>query len=98
MALFPLTSNFEEDFVLQLLPVDTEHTMDEVAAAAAHHSVGRRVAARPGHVMRVRRQGSEELLPRTMTVTESGLLPMECVEVVWERPALVPADTAAAKA
>ena len=38
MALFPLTSNFEEDFVLQLLPVDTEHTMDEVAAAAAHHS------------------------------------------------------------
>ena len=49
MALFPLTSNFEEDFVLQLLPVDTDHTMDEVAAAAAHHSVGRRVADRPGH-------------------------------------------------
>ena len=92
MALFPLTSNFEEDFVLQLLPVDTESTMDEVAAAAAHHSVGRRVAARPGHLMRVRRQGSEELLPRTMTVSESGLLPMECIEVVWERPVLAPAD------
>ena len=36
MALFPLISNFQYDFVLQLLPVDTENTMDEVAAAAAH--------------------------------------------------------------
>ena len=34
MALFPLISNFQYDFVLQLLPVDTENTMDEVAAAA----------------------------------------------------------------
>lgn len=91
MALFPLTSNFEEDFVLQLLPVDTDHTMDEVAAAAAHHSVGRRVADRPGHVMRVRRQGSTEPFPRTMTVVESGLAPMECIEVVWEAPTLVAA-------
>jgi hypothetical protein len=31
-----------------------------------------------------------------MTVTESGLLPMECVEVVWERPALAPAGNASA--
>lgn len=84
MALFPLTSNFQGDFVLQLLPVDTEHTMDQVAAAAAHHSVGRRVAARPGNVMRIRRQGSTEPLPRTVTVAQSGLLPMECIEVVWE--------------
>lgn len=35
MAIFPLTANFEGDFVLQLLPVDTENTMDEVSAAAA---------------------------------------------------------------
>jgi toluene monooxygenase system protein B len=86
MALFPLVSNVEEDFVLQLLPVDTENTMDEVAAAAAYHSVGRRVAARPGKILRVRRQGSEELLPRDLRVSESGLLPMECIEVVWEAP------------
>ena len=73
MALFPLTSNFEGDFVLQLVAVDSENTMDEVAAAAAVHSVGRRVRARPGHIMRVRRQGSEEFLPRAMRVSESGL-------------------------
>ncbi|HQN46476.1 MAG: toluene-4-monooxygenase system B family protein [Rhodocyclales bacterium] len=84
MALFPLTSNFQGDFVLQLLPVDTDNTMDEVAAAAAHHSVGRRVAARPGHVMRVRRQGTEEAFPRTLKVSESDLKPMECIEVIWE--------------
>jgi toluene monooxygenase system protein B len=88
VALFPLTSNFEEDFVLQLLAVDTDHTMDEVAAAAAHHSVGRRVADRPGLVLRVRRQGNNDLFPRTMTVIESGLAPMECIEVVWEQPVL----------
>jgi toluene monooxygenase system protein B len=87
MALFPLNSKFQGDFVLQLLPVDTEKSMDQVAAAAAHHSVGRRVAARPGNVMRVRRQGASEPLPRTMTVAESGLLPMECIEVVWEAAA-----------
>ena len=86
MALFPLTSNFEEDFVLQLLAVDTGNSMDEVAAAAAHHSVGRRVMPRPGQIMRVRRQGSAEPFPRDMKVSDAGLRPMECIEVVWEAP------------
>ena len=87
MAMFPLTSNFQGDFVLQLVAVDTENTMDEVAAAAAHHSVNRRVAPRPGHIMRVRRQGSQEPLPRSMKLSESGIQPMECIEVIWEAPA-----------
>lgn len=84
MALFPLTSNFEGDFVLQLVPVDTENTMDEVAAAAAVHSVGRRVRARPDCIMRVRRQDAKECFPRTMKVAESGLKPTETVEIIWE--------------
>lgn len=83
MALFPLTSNFQEDFVLQLVAVDTENSMDEVAAAAAVHSVGRRVKPRPG-VLRVRRQGSNEPFPRDLKVGEAGLRPMECVEIFWE--------------
>ncbi len=86
MALFPLSSNLEGDFVLQLLPVDTENTMDEVAAAAAHHSVGRRVRARPGQILRIRRQGSEELLPRNMKVIDAGFKPTETIEVVWQAP------------
>lgn len=84
MATIPFVMNFEEDFVLQLLPVDSENTMDEVAAAAAHHSVGRRVAARPGKIMRVRPQGATEPLDRNLKVGDSQLKPMQCIEVVWE--------------
>ncbi len=84
MALFPLTSNFEGDFVLQLVAVDTENTMDEVAAAAAVHSVGRRVRARPDCILRVRPQGADSFLPRTMKVCESGLKPTETIEILWE--------------
>ncbi|WP_420468235.1 toluene-4-monooxygenase system B family protein [Panacagrimonas sp.] len=83
MALFPLTTNFQEDFVLQLVAVDTDNSMDELAAAAAVHSVGRRVKARPG-VLRVRRQGSDEPFPRDLKVGAAGLRPMECVEIFWE--------------
>jgi len=83
VAMFPLTSNFQEDFVLQLIAVDTENNMDEVAAAAAVHSVGRRVKPRPG-ILRVRRQGATEAFPRTLKVAEAGLRPMECIEIFWE--------------
>ncbi|WP_298609020.1 toluene-4-monooxygenase system B family protein [uncultured Thiothrix sp.] len=86
MALFPLTSNFEGDFVLQLVPVDTENTMDEVAAAAAVHSVGRRVRNRPDQILRVRRQGDTDFLPRNMKVSEAGFKPTETVEIIWQAP------------
>lgn len=84
MALFPLSSNFEGDFVLQLVAVDTENTMDEVAAACAHHSLNRRVAPRPGTVLRVRRQGSAQFFPRDMKVADSGLAPTETIEIIFE--------------
>jgi toluene monooxygenase system protein B len=83
MALFPLSSNFEGDFVLQLLPVDTENTMDEIAAAAAHHSVGRRVAPQPDKVMRVRRHGDEKYFPRDMKLKDSGLAPTETIDIIF---------------
>ncbi len=84
MALFPLSSNFEGDFVVLLVAVDTESTMDEVAAAAAHHSVGRRVKARTGHILRVRKQGTQEFFPRAMKVADADLRPTECIEIMWE--------------
>jgi toluene monooxygenase system protein B len=83
MALFPVISNFQYDFVLQLVPVDTENTMDEVAAAAAHHSVGRRVAPRPDKVVRVRRQGSEDFFPRSTKLSETDIKPMESLEFIF---------------
>lgn len=84
MALFPLSSNFQGDFVLQLLPVDTENTMDEVAAAAAEHSVGKRVAPQPGKVMRVRRHSNGEMFPRDMKVAEANLMPTETIDIIFE--------------
>jgi toluene monooxygenase system protein B len=83
MALFPLTSNFVGDFVLQLVAVDDGDTMDEVAAKCAEHSVGRRVRAQDG-VMRVRVQGTDAPIDRSLTVAAAGLGPMECVEVYYE--------------
>lgn len=83
MATFPLFSNFQHDFVIQLVPVDTENTMDEVAEAAAYHSVGRRVVAQPDKIMRVRRQDAEDFFPRNMKVKESGLKPTETVEIIF---------------
>ncbi len=83
MALFPVISNFERDFVLLLVPVDTENTMDEVAAAAAHHSVGRRVAPQPSKVVRVRRQGATEFFPRQAKLQETDIRPMETLEFIF---------------
>jgi len=84
MALFPLSSNFEGDFVLQLVAVDSENTMDEVAAACAHHSLNRRVAPRPGTILRVRRLGAKDYFPRDLKVADSGLAPTETVEIMFE--------------
>ena len=83
MALFPLTSNFRGDFVLKLVPVDTENTMAEVAQLAAAHSVGIHVAEQPGKTIRARREHASEPFPLDVTVAESGLEPMECVEFYY---------------
>lgn len=85
MALFPLVSNVEGDFVLQLLPVDTDDTMDQVAEKAAYHSIGRRVGAlSPGARLRVREQGNATPFAPDLTVAASGLAPMACIEVYSE--------------
>lgn len=83
MAIFPLSSNFEGDFVIQLVVVDDAATMDEVAAACAVHSVNRRVAPRPGKVMRVRRHSTGEVFPRDLQVKSAGLMPTETIDVIF---------------
>ena len=61
--------------------------VDEVAAAAAIHSVNRRVRPRPDCIMRVRKQGATEFFPRDMKVADSGLMPTETSEIIWEKTA-----------
>jgi toluene monooxygenase system protein B len=83
---FPFISNFQGDFVLQLVVSDMNATMDEMAESAAYHSVGRRVAPQPGKIIRVRRQGETAFLPREQKVGDSGLKPMECIEFIFSSP------------
>ena len=83
MALFPIHSNFQGDFVIQLVPVDSDDTMDQVAQKCAYHSVARRVAPQPDKIMRVRKHRSLELYPRTMKVCDSDIEPTAVVDVVF---------------
>ena len=84
MAMFPFISNFQHDFVLQLVAVDTADDMDKVASAAAHHSLNRRVRPQPGKTLRVRAQGSDKPFDRHLKVEESGIAPMTCLEIYYE--------------
>jgi toluene monooxygenase system protein B len=84
MALFPISSNFRGDFVLKLVPVDTENTMAEVAEAAAVHSVGIHVAPQPGKTIRAKRPDDSEPFPLDMKLGDAGLLPTETVEFYFE--------------
>jgi toluene monooxygenase system protein B len=81
--MFPIGSNFEGDFVIQLVAVDDESTMDQVASACAEHSVNRRVAPRPGKIMRVRRHSNGEVYPRDLRLKDAGLMPTETVDVFF---------------
>ena len=80
----PLVVNFEADFVLQLVPVESDFTMDQVAEAAAAHSLNRRVKPRPGRTLRVRIQDTDVPLGRDVTVADAGFREMETVEVYYE--------------
>lgn len=86
MADFPLHSNFQGDFVPVLVVVDTEDSMDEVAAKCAYHSVGKRVAPQPGRVLRVRRHRAVENLPRDLKVRDAGFRASETIDVVFADP------------
>ena len=84
MALFPISSNFRGDFVLKLVPVDTDNTWAEVAEAAAVNSVGhpRRRPAREGDPGPA--DGADEPFPLDAKLGDAGLLPTETIEFYFE--------------
>lgn len=83
MADFPIMSNFERDFVIQVVLVDTEDTMDQVAAKCAYHSINRRVHPQPESVLRVRRHEDGKLFPRNMTVSDAELRATETLDIIF---------------
>jgi toluene monooxygenase system protein B len=83
MASLPLTTSFEGDFILKLVVVDEDDTMDRIAAAIASHTADRTAPARSA-VLRVRRQGMAAPFGRSVTARAANLEPMECVEVYYD--------------
>ena len=79
--LVPLNAIFATDFVEILVPVMSNNTMDEVAAAVAHHSEGRRVRAQP-HPKVVIHNG--RTLPGHMTVAEAGIDALDHISVEYD--------------
>jgi toluene monooxygenase system protein B len=84
MAQLPLATSFDGDFIVKLVVVDDDDTMDEVARKTAGHSAGRTVRARTGGVLRVRLTGASIPFEREVTPRQMGLGPMESIEVYYE--------------
>ncbi len=82
-AEIPILFLFEDDGVVQVLDVEPEQSMDEVAAAAAKFTVGIRVPPKSEGILRVRLHGTDELLPRSSTVGDLGWEVNESIDVVY---------------
>jgi toluene monooxygenase system protein B len=79
--LVPLNAIFATDFVQILVPVTTASTMNEVAAAVAHHVEGKRVRGLP-YPKVVIHNGRK--LPGEMTVAEAGIAPLDHIAVEYD--------------
>ena len=86
MSALPVISNFQGDFVLQLVLAESAGTIAELAAAAAVHSVGKRVAAQPGKVIRVRKQGQTSFYAQHVKLEQTDIKPMDCLEFIFSDP------------
>ncbi|MGQ0844596.1 MAG: toluene-4-monooxygenase system B family protein [Sporichthyaceae bacterium] len=84
--ILPLVCSFEDGCILTLVPVPTDLTMDQVAAAMAPHFVGRMLAPRDGVPLRVRAQGDADYLPRDLLVRDTGWPSMTTIQVGYETP------------
>lgn len=80
MAMLPVQAMVLGDFVINLVPIDTDDTMDVVAQAIAHHSVNRRVAQQD-KPLRVRFNG--EVLPVDATPASAGVGLLDYLEAFY---------------
>lgn len=83
MAAFPINSNFQGNFVIQLVPVDTDDTMDPVPEKGAYHSVNRRVAPQLDKVIRVRLHNAGDFYPRSIKVSDANWRPIETLDIIF---------------
>jgi toluene monooxygenase system protein B len=78
MSALPLVAHFRGDILAQLMPVDTDDTMDVVAEKVTYHSIGLRLKPRDA-AKQVIYNG--QVLPQNTTVADAGMGPMDYIEV-----------------
>jgi Toluene-4-monooxygenase system protein B (TmoB) len=83
MALIAIYGRFVGDFTAQLVAVDTEDTIDEVAAKIASHVVGRRLPDQPGTKGFEVLAGGRTLAPSSR-LKELAPRPLQWLDVRWK--------------
>lgn len=85
MSSFPLACNFQGDYAMKLLVVDTNDTMDDIAEKAKKALVGVVVKEpKAGSVLRVSRHGERAYLPRDLKVADAKFVQLEAVDITVE--------------
>lgn len=79
--LVPLNAIFADDFVELLIPVMSNNTMTEVAAAVAQHVEGVRVRPRDARKLVIH---DNRIVPDELTVAEAGIGPLDHIRVDYE--------------
>ena len=83
MAVFALVCNYEGDYGMKVLMVDSDDTMADVARIARENIASVFVPEPPpGSQLRVRRHGTDEFLSPDLTITDAGFVVMETVDII----------------
>jgi hypothetical protein len=72
------------DFEYRCSEFEPEDTMDEVVRKIGSYTVDRVVKKRPRSILRVRNPATSEVLPRDLTLKDSGLSQWSNIEIVFE--------------
>jgi hypothetical protein len=83
MALIPIYGRFVGDFTAHLVGVDTEDTIDQVAAKIAVHAIGRRLPEQPdakGFEVRV----NGRILAPSSRLKDWAPRPLQWFDVCWK--------------
>ena len=89
MAAFPILSRFQYDCHVKVVEAEPAQSIDALAAACAHHSIGLHVMERPGKILRVRpttEADDSEPWPRDMTVAEAGIKYFDSIDIYFTDP------------
>jgi len=84
MPQIPIVDNLYDEFVLYVVMIDTEQTLEEICVEAAKTYIGFDKNQRAGETLRVRRAGEREPLSPIMTVADAGITPMTSLEFYYE--------------